>query len=182
MCASRAEKKAPRKRRICVVRNTKNVFFEKNTNSKKNPEKSRQIGGFCIWIRVAKISPFFWLIVRNQRLPVGTFIFLFWILGFCIGIPFLEWTFFLSAFGFCIGNLKISIVSGALTVRKCWWHIRDFFFARNRWKLYRNSISKEGFQVDLHILSWDRGGGQEKRQIGPEFEGELVLWLWWRTW
>ena len=90
MCASRAEKKAPRKRRNCVVRNTKNVFFEKNTDSKKNPEKSRQIGGFCIGIRVAKMPNFLGLIVRNQRLPAGTFIFLFPILGFCIGIPFLE--------------------------------------------------------------------------------------------
>ena len=39
-------KKSAQKKAELVRKDTKNVFFEKNTNSKKNPEKSRQIGGF----------------------------------------------------------------------------------------------------------------------------------------
>jgi hypothetical protein len=39
-------KKSAQKKADLVRKDTKNVFFEKNTNSKKNLEKSRQIGGF----------------------------------------------------------------------------------------------------------------------------------------
>ena len=46
------------------------------------------------------------------------------------------------------------------------------FFVLNRWKLYRDSISKERSQVDLHILSSDLVGGQDGRPIGLERESE----------
>ena len=39
-------KKSAQKKAELVRKDTKNVFFEKNANSKKNLEKSRQIGGF----------------------------------------------------------------------------------------------------------------------------------------
>ena len=43
-------KKSAQKKAELVRKDTKNVFFEKNTTSKKNLEKSRQIGSFCIYM------------------------------------------------------------------------------------------------------------------------------------
>ena len=136
-CARRArKKKRPEKGGTGSQWYKKRVFWKKNANSKKNPEKSRQIGGFCIGIRVAKM-PHFFLVDRAQPTPsAGLFTFLFWILGFYIGIPFLEWTFFLSAFGFYIGNLKIAIKSLLSQVRQLsanvGYKIGSFFFSRQK--------------------------------------------------